>query len=212
MYILIVVATASMLVRLRQAGEVERQQIKWFAYAATVAVVGALLTYVVSEATGAWWVGQVGLAILVIGFLGIPVTISIAILRYRLYEIDLIINRTFVYGLLTGALVLIYFGSIVLLQEGFYTLTGEGSQLSVVASTLISAALFQPLRWRVQAFIDRRFYRRKYDAAKTLEAFGSKLKDETDLDELCEDLVLVVRETMQPKHVSLWLSPPKVKR
>jgi hypothetical protein len=125
--------------------------------------------------------------------------------RYRLYEIDLIINRTLVYGSLTSTLVALYFGGIVVLQRLFVFLTGQQSTLAVVASTLLIAAWFTPLRRRIQSFIDRRFYRRKYDARKTLEAFSAQLREETDLDALSGDLVGVVRETMQPAHVSLWL-------
>jgi len=137
---------------------------------------------------------------------------GIAILRYRLYEIDLIINKTLVYGALTAMLAVVYFVDIVVFQEVLLALTGQTSQLAVVASTLVIAALFNPLRRRIQSFIDRRFYRRTYDAAKTLEAFGSRLREQTDLEKLCEDLAEVVDETMQPSHISLWLrfsfSPP----
>jgi len=137
----------------------------------------------------------------------IPIATGIAILRYRLYDIDRIINRTLVYGSLTATLVTLYFGAIVVLQRVFVTLTGQQSTLAVVASTLLIAALFTPLRRRIQGFIDRRFYRRKYDARKTLEAFSARQRNETDLDSLSDDLVGVVRETMQPSHVSLWLRP-----
>ena len=144
----------------------------------------------------------------------IPIATGIAILRYRLYDIDVIINRTLVYGSLTGMLVLIYFGGVATTQAIFRALTSQEQQpqLAIVVSTLVIAALFNPLRRRIQGFIDRRFYRRKYDAAKTLEAFSAKLRDETDLDAVSDDLVGVVRETMQPAHVSLWLRPETAKK
>jgi hypothetical protein len=137
----------------------------------------------------------------------IPLSIGVAVLRSRLFDIDVLINRTLVYGALTVALALVYVTGVVVLQYLFRALTGGESQLAIVASTLAIAALFQPIRRRVQAFIDRRFYRKKYDAAKTLAQFSSKLRDETDLGTLSEDLVGVVRETMQPAHASLWLRP-----
>jgi hypothetical protein len=201
------VASASLILRLRRGSWVERQQIKWLAYAAAVATGGSILVYTPPEALGARWVTSVGYVVVELGVLGIPISIGIAILRYRLYEIDIIINRTLVYGSLTATLVALYFGGIVVLQRIFVVLTGEKSTLAVVASTLVIAALFNPLRRRMQWFVDRRFYRSKYDAAKTLEAFSVKLRDETDLDALSDDLVGVVRETMQPAHVSLWLRP-----
>jgi hypothetical protein len=139
----------------------------------------------------------------------IPISIAVAVLRYRLYDIDILINRTLVYGALTVLLALVYFGGVAATQVIFHALTGqhEQPQIAIVVSTLVIAALFNPLRRRIQGFIDRRFYRRKYDARKTLEAFSAKLRDETDLDALRDDLVNVVRETMQPAHVSLWLRP-----
>jgi len=143
----------------------------------------------------------------------VPLSLSIGVLRYRLYDIDVLINRTLVYGSLTAMLVALYFVGIVVLQRAFVLLTGQQSTLAVVASTLLIAALFTPLRRRIQSFIDRRFYRRKYDARKTLEEFSMKLRDETDLEALRGDLIGVLRETMQPAHLSLWLrteTSPKV--
>jgi hypothetical protein len=141
----------------------------------------------------------------------IPVAVGIAILRHRLYDIDHIINRTLVYGALTAMLALVYFGGVTATQAIFQTLTGQEQQpqLAVVASTLVIAALFNPLRRRIQSFIDRRFYRKKYDSRKTLEAFSAKLRDETDLEALNKELVGVVRETVQPTHVGLWLRPDR---
>jgi hypothetical protein len=207
LYVLGIVAAASLFGRMRRARGVERQQLKWFAYATVVLVGGAVLAFTVSEATGLSWLGEIGLVLTVVGLAGLPMAIGIAVLRYRLYNIDRIINRTLVYGLLTAALVALYFGGIVVLQRIFVSLTGETSTVAVVASTLLIAALFTPLRRRLQSFIDRRFYRKKYDARKTLEAFSATLRDETDLEALSSDLVGVVRETMQPAHVSLWLRP-----
>jgi hypothetical protein len=141
----------------------------------------------------------------------IPLSFAIAILHYRLWDVDIIINRTLVYGSLTGILALVYFGGVTATQTLLRTLISEEQlpQLVIVASTLFIAALFTPLRRRIQTFIDRSFYRRKYDAAKTLQGFSMKLRDETDLEALSDDLVGVVRETMQPAHVSLWLRPER---
>jgi hypothetical protein len=182
---------------------------KWFASAIIVLLGGSLVLGAVSEATGVRWLEDAGFVFSMVGLASLPATVGIAILRYRLYEIDLIINRALVYGSLTALLALVYFGGVTVIQAVFRTLTGQERQhqLAVVVSTLVIAALFNPLRRRIQGFIDRRFYRRKYDAAKTLEAFSAKLRDETDLDALNAELVGVVRETMQPAHVSLWLRP-----
>jgi hypothetical protein len=206
------IASCSLILRLRRGSWVERQQIKWLAYAAAAATGGSILVYTPPEALGARWVTSVGYVVVELGVLGIPISIGIAILRYRLYEIDTLINRTLVYGVLTVMLVALYFGGIVVLQRVFVLLTGQQSTLAVVASTLLIAALFTPLRRRIQGFIDRRFYRRKYDARKTLEAFSATLRDETDLGALSENLVGIVRETMQPAHVSLWLRPDKASK
>jgi hypothetical protein len=155
------------------------------------------------------WPRWAGFLVGVAGLSGLPVAVGIAILRYRLYDIDRIINRTLVYASLTVILAGIYFGGVTVTQALFQALTGQEQlpQLVVVASTLVIATLFNPLRRRIQSFIDRRFYRRKYDARKTLETFSAKLRNDTDLEALSDDLVGVVRETMQPAHVSLWLRP-----
>ena len=189
----------------------ERQQIKWFAYSAAVLLGDFVFVVLPAQAIAG---PGAAFIFIIIGLMGIPVAIGIAILRYRLYDIDRIINRTLVYGSLTAMLALVYFGGVTVTQALFQTLTSQEQlpQLLVVASTLLIAALFTPLRRRLQSFIDRRFYRRKYDARKTLEAFSSKLRDETDLDALSEDLTSVVRETMQPAHVSLWLRPDPAQR
>jgi hypothetical protein len=200
----LLLAVVSMIVRLRRSIGVERQQLKWIVYAGAVAAGGFALTLFLSGP-----LANAVFAAAFLAFIGVPVAAGFAIMRYRLYEIDLLINRTLVYGSLTVMLALVYFGGVAATQAIFRTLTGqeEQPQLAVVVSTLVIAALFNPLRRRIQDFIDRRFYRRKYDAAKTLEAFSAKLRDETDLDALSDDLVVVVRETMQPAHVSFWLRP-----
>jgi hypothetical protein len=211
---LYIAAVFSLLVRLRRAVGVERQQLKWLAYAAGgLAIVSILLIITIALDTPRWyeWVAN---AILVAVTPGVPVAIGIAILRYRLYDIDVIINRTLVYGSLTGALALVYFGGVTVTQALFGTLTGQQElpQLVVVASTLVIAALFNPLRRRIQSFIDRRFYRSKYDARRTLEAFSVRLRDVTDLNSLNSELLSVVRDAMQPEHVYLWLRPEVVRR
>ena len=194
-------AVISLFVRFRRARGDERQQIKWFASAAAL----TLAWIIVAEEQPGEIVALSGLLVIA----SIPVATGIAILRYRLYDIDRIINRTLVYGSLTVMLALLYFGGVSAIQALFGALTGqeEQPQLAIVVYTLVIAALFNPLRRRIKSFIDRSFYRSKYDAAKTLEAFSAKLREETDLDALSDDLTSVVRETMQPEHVSLWLRP-----
>jgi len=202
---------------LRVSTPVHRQQTKWVVFAMAVGGAGLVGTSTLGTAVPAIEqsgpLGQMIVTTLSEGFvLLLPLSIGVAMVRSGLYEIDIIINRTLVYGSLTATLVALYFGAIVALQRVFVILTGQKSTLAVVASTLLIAALFAPLRRRIQSFIDRRFYRRKYDARKTLEAFSARLRDETDLEALSEDLVGVVSETMQPAHVSLWLQPDPAPR
>ena len=195
----------------RVSSPAQRQQTKWVVFGTTVGVGGTFplqlpvdLSLVGGDTPLTLLFLKVGFAL---SFMLIPLSIGVAVLRSHLFDIDILINRTLVYGSLTATLLALYFGAIVVLQRLFVVLTGERSTLAVVASTLVIAALFNPLRRRIQTFIDRRFYRSKYDARKTLEAFSSKLRDETDLQALNDDLVGVVRETMQPAHASLWLRP-----
>jgi hypothetical protein len=199
-------AAASLIIRLVRARGEERQQLKWFAFAAAMLIGGFLAAFLLPFSAR---INEIGWFLGFLGFFFFPVAVGIAILRYRLYDIDVIINRTLVYGSLTVLLALVYFGGVTAAQALFRTITDrqELPQLVVVASTLLIAALFTPLRRRIQSFIDRSFYRSKYDARKTLEAFSTKPRDETDLNALSDDLVGVVRETMQPAHASLWLRP-----
>jgi hypothetical protein len=206
-------SAASLVLRYRRSGGEERQQIKWIAFAASVVVVLYAIAMIASlvypeeswtTAGSVWWLNLLTYAVLA-SFTLVPIAVGIAVLKYRLYDIDLLINRALVYGSLTILLALVYFGGVVGLQAALRGITGQESTLAIVASTLAIAALFNPLRRRVQAFVDRRFYRRKYDAAKTLAAFNARLRDETDLDTLGRDLMGVVRDAIQPEHVSLWL-------
>jgi hypothetical protein len=208
----------SLVLRYRRSKGDERQQIKWIAFAASLVALVYLIAMVASfiHPSEAWstagsvlWLNLLTIAAL-LSFVTIPIAVGFAVLKYRLYDIDLIINRALVYGSLTVLLAATYFGGVVGLQYVFRALTGQESTLAVVASTLAIAALFHPLRRRVQTLVDRRFYRRKYDAAKTLEDFGSRLREETDLDALRDDVVRVARDTMQPAHVSLWLRLDKL--
>jgi hypothetical protein len=195
---LLALSAVALVLRLRRSAGVERQQLKWFVYAVAL--------FALAFPPSVFIVGDGRLIMVLLPL--VPAAVGIAILRHNLYDIDVVINRTLVYGSLTISLALVYFGSVVGLEYVFRALTGGNSQLVVVASTLAIAALFNPLRRRIQGFVDRRFYRQKYDAAKTLEEFGAKLRDETDLGELNSDLARVVREAMQPAHVYLWLREP----
>ena len=195
---------------MRMSNPVEREQSRWVVFGLVAGGLGAVAFNVPIQSSIAQFSSPYALVIdagFISSMLMIPLTIGVAILHHRLWDIDVIINRTLVYGFLTATLVAGYFGGVVLLQQLFIVITGQKSTLAVVASTLLIAALFDPLRRRIQAFIDKRFYRRKYDIRKTLEAFAAELRDETNLDALSDDLIEVVRETMQPAHVSLWLRP-----
>jgi len=218
--ICILASAVSLFWRYRHSGGEVRQQIKWVAFAASLVGVVYLCALVIGLifAPEANWdaaspppLVDILLNAVLLSYAGVPIAVGFAVLKYHLYDIDVVINRTLVYGALTAALALLYFGGVATTQAIFRALTGQEQQpqLAIVVSTLVIAALFNPLRRRIQGFIDRRFYRRKYDAAKALETFSTKLRDETDLDTLGDDLTSVVRETMQPAHVSLWLRPPE---
>ena len=216
----ILVSVVSLILRYRRSMGEERQQIKWIAFATSFVglgfvgvMVSGLIAFVFAPeswggaaASAPLWFDLL-FAVVLLSLGGVPVAVGIAVLRYRLYDIDVLINRTLVYGLLTLSLALVYSGGVVVSQGVLHALTGQESTLAVVASTLVIAALFSPLRRGVQAFVDRRFYRTKYDAVKTLEAFNARLRDETDLEALSADLVGVARDTVQPEHASLWLRP-----
>ncbi len=215
----VVLSAASVVVRFRRALGVERQQLKWFAFAAAlvaVGVVGVGAAYAFSGDPSTDTPGFLKTAQLLLfaSLIGLPIAVGVAVLRYRLYDVDIIINRALVYGALTVTLALVYLGGVATTQAIFRALTGQEKQpqLAIVISTLVIAALFNPLRRRVQGVVDRRFYRRKYDAVKTLEAFSARLREETDLDVLGDALVGVVQGTVQPKHVSLWLRPEIVSK
>ena len=201
--VLMPLALVSLVVRYRRAGTLERNQIKWLAWA-----MGISLVLLVASNLSPALLQPLGLAA-TLSISLVPLAIAVAILKYRLYDIDRLVNRTLVYGALTVMLALVYLGGVAGLQYVFRVFTGQEQQpqLVIVATTLLIAALFNPLRRRIQGFIDHRFYRRKYDAAKTLEAFNARLRNETDLETLSDDLLRVVRETVQPEYASLWLRP-----
>ncbi|HZD58034.1 MAG TPA: hypothetical protein VE136_14990, partial [Anaerolineales bacterium] len=198
-------AAFSLILRLRWSRGDERQQLKWIVYAATYFVVTLAFVFY-GEISSAETVLRAATVLHILSLAGLLAAMTMAMFKYRLYDIDLIINKTLVYGGLSGTLALVYFMSVVLLTQIF----PAGSQISVVLSTLAMATLFSPLRRRIQNDIDRRFYRGKYDAQRTLAAFGAKVRDEVELEQLSETLLAVVEETMQPAHVSLWLKEDKV--
>jgi len=189
-------SAASLVVRLRRAGGDELQQLKWLASGGAVLFVGVLTTNLNLSAGDPFPI--------FVGLIAVAVAVGVSILKYRLYDIDVVINRALVYGALSATLAGTYLGSVLLLQFLLSGVTADNG-LAVAGSTLAVAALFQPARRRIQATVDRRFFRRKYDAARTLEEFGVQLRDEVDLDALGVKLRALVSETMQPRHVSLWL-------
>ena len=200
-------SSASLIARFRRSRGEQRQQMKWLALAGAVAAATlpiALVLYDLIGATAAY-------GAIMVSVLGLPVATGVAILRYRLYDIDVVINRTLVYGALTATLALSYLGIVLLLQLAMRPLT-ESSNLAIAGSTLAVAGLFRPARTRIQEAVDRRFYRRKYDAQRTLEAFSGRLRDEVQLAGLRTELSAVVREALQPAHVSLWLRTPEARR
>jgi hypothetical protein len=200
-FVVYLIPVAAVLVRFRTSTGTERQQLKWFAYATSIVALLFVATLVGPVFS---YLGELGSLVWVLAIDLIPISVAIAVLRYRLYDIDLLINRTLVYGGTTAVIGGAFFAGIVLLQALLRPFT-TGSELSVAASTLVSFALFQPLRRRIQRAVDQRFYRSRYDAVRTVDAFSERLRDEVELDALRGDLLTVVGDTMQPAHASLWL-------
>ena len=193
----LVAAIVSLVVRFRRSGGVERQQLKWFTYAGAMVLLAPLSNVLLPS------LGNMPYVVII----ALPIAAGIAILRYRLYDIDRLINRTLVYGLLTAILGLVYASAVLVLGEVFGGVADDPPSWAVAGATLAVAALFRPARRRIQAAVDRRFNRRKYDASKTVEAFSARLRDEVDLDTLSAELLAVVNQTMQPTQASLWLRP-----
>jgi hypothetical protein len=204
----VLAAALALFIRLLRARGMERQQLKWFAYAAIILPLGSFVIFLGAsrQGIGVTWVSLAGIGVTSIAFVGMGVASAIAILRYRLWDIDIIIRRTLVYGVLTGILVLVYFSAVTLFQAIFSTISDQQSPFTIVLSTLVIAALFNPLRRRIQSAIDRRFYRRKYDAEKILAAFSASLRNEVDLERLTEDLLAVVEDTFHPQTTSIWMT------
>ena len=208
----IVACGVAMVRRMRRAQGIERLQLKWIAFAASLFAAGFLLISITFFAgLSGRTIDPLRTGVLGIGFCTIPIAAGVAILRYRLYDIDVVINRTVVYGALSAILAGFYLGSVLLLQLALSPFT-EGSSLAVAVSTLTVAALFRPVRARIQHLVDRRFFRRKYDANRTLEQFGTHLRDQVDIEDIGSDLLTVVGETVQPTHASLWLRSPQAAR
>lgn len=207
-------SVVSLVLRYRRARSLERQQIRWLIFAVFILLVSQPFVFAAAGTPRTLASDDLRFALMcmvLVAVAGVPLSIGIAILRYRLYEIDLIIRRTLTYGALTAALGLVYWVSVVALQQLLRPLT-QGSDLAIVGSTLAVAALFQPLRSRVQLVVDRRFYRQRYDAARTLDAFSVRLREQIELDSLGAELLAVVGQTMQPQLLSLWLRPPSERR
>jgi hypothetical protein len=207
----ILIANFSLLVRWRRSNGQTRQQLKVYAYFLSTVVAVFVPVQLIEALLGSaydlpvWWDSWLYPVLGAMLWIGYPVAIGVSVLKYRLYDIDIVIRRTLVYGGLTIALTLIYFGSVVLIQGLFVKISGQQSAVAVVISTLLIAALFTPLRRRIQNDIDRRFFRKKYDADKVVAAFGSSLREEVDLEDLQAQIMAVVEETLQPETVNVWL-------
>ena len=211
--IIVVARITDLLITRRKASGIERQQTKWFVYSvvACVGIIGAaqLMFVFEGDGDGESVLNFFGFLAIMAGLMLVPVAMGVSILHYRLYDIDRIISRTIVYVLVTGSLITVYAGTVFIVGT---VAVGSSDNLTVAIATLAAAAAFRPLLARVRDLVDRRFYRHKYDAQKTVDAFGLRLREETDLDELTGDLVGVVRTTMQPEQVSLWLRAPGADR